>query len=242
MVYGELGKFPIEIDAKVRMLGFWHRICTDVTSDASKISSMMYKLCLSLYMSSECKLPWIEYVHSMLNELGLSYVWVNQSRHQLSLSNFKRLVKQRLQDQYLQTWHDEISQNNVCYNYRIFKKEFCFEQYLISLPSSLMHNLLKFRLSNHTLPVQYQRQFDVPREERVCHICNLGDIGDEFHYLFICDYPDIKVKRTQFLSKYYLHHVNTLKFYSLMNSRKKRVLVNLSKFVKYILSLMKQCR
>ena len=65
------------------------------------------------------------------------------------------------------------------------------------------------------------------------------EIGDEFHYLLNCSHPDIQIQRRKFLSKYYLHHVNTQKFKSLMNTRKKSVLINLAKFVKFIHGFVK---
>ena len=100
MVYGELGKFPIEIEAKLRMLCFWCRLCNDISIGATKISSLLYMLCLSLYQSSEFKLPWIKYIHSVLKDLGLSYVWINQLQHHQSLDllSFKKLAHQKLQD------------------------------------------------------------------------------------------------------------------------------------------------
>ena len=108
-----------------------------------------------------------------------------------------------------------------------------------SLPFALKQSLLKYRLSNHTLPIQSQRQIDIPREERICNYCDMVEIGDEFHYLFNCSHPDIQFQRRKFLSKYYLHHANTQKFNSLMNIERKSVLMNLAKFVKFILGFVK---
>ena len=59
-------------------------------------------------------------------------------------------------------------------------------------------------------------------------------IGDEFHYLFKCNHPDIHVQRTKFLSEFYLHHMNAVNFNSLVNSRKISVLNISAKSVKFI--------
>jgi hypothetical protein len=48
--------------------------------------------------------------------------------------------------------------------------------------------LSKFRITNHKLPVENGRWKNIARENRICPLCNNGDIGDEFHYLFKCQY------------------------------------------------------
>lgn len=40
-----------------------------------------------------------------------------------------------------------------------------------------------FRTSNAKLPIERGRWYDIPRENRLCTICNCIEIGDEFHYL-----------------------------------------------------------
>ena len=41
MVYGELGRYPLLIAAKMRILSFWARL---ITSQETNISRMLYKL------------------------------------------------------------------------------------------------------------------------------------------------------------------------------------------------------
>ena len=41
MVYGELGRYPIDIDIKVRMITYWSK---PILGNPSKISSLSYKL------------------------------------------------------------------------------------------------------------------------------------------------------------------------------------------------------
>ena len=118
-------------------------------------------------------------VHSLLDSLGLSYIWSNQIH---TIESLKRIVKQRLMDQFIQEWQSRVAENSVCSNYRLFKKKFCFEEYLTYLPSVL--SVLKFRLSSHRLPIQQKTiVIGIPREEGVCTVCDSGEVGDEFDYL-----------------------------------------------------------
>ena len=56
------------------------------------------------------------------------------------------------------------------------------------MPPDIWIPLVKIRTSNHKLPVEIQSwgMFLKPREDRICIICNLGEVGDEFHYLARC--------------------------------------------------------
>ena len=111
-------------------------------------------------------------------------------------------MKQRLRDQFLQEWQSRVAENSVCCNYGLFKKTFCFEEYLTYLPSTLRQRVLKFRLSNHRLPIQQRRPLGIPRDERICTVCDRGEVGDEFHYLLNCSNENVKRNRTKYVDKY----------------------------------------
>ena len=81
-------------------------------------------------------------VHSLLDSLGLSYIRSNQVH---AIESFKRIVKQRLRDQFIQERQSRVAENSVCCNYRLLKNKFCFEKYLTYLPSTLKQRVLKFR-------------------------------------------------------------------------------------------------
>ena len=74
MVLGELGRFPIEVIVKLRMISFWSKLI----QNESKLSSILYKLMLSLYEENQQTFKWIKCVESIFNEVGLGYVFQNQ--------------------------------------------------------------------------------------------------------------------------------------------------------------------
>ena len=51
-----------------------------------------------------------------------------------------------------------------------------------------MFNFCKFRCDGHRLPVETGRWHNVSRADRLCHLCDSADIGDEFHYIISCNY------------------------------------------------------
>ena len=217
------------------MLGFWYRLVNDINVGCDKVSTLMLRMCYGQREKTPFKFQWLEHVRILLEKLGLPYFWQYQTH---SLEQFKNIVRQRLQDQFLQLWYRELEENSVCCNYRLFKQSFCFEEYLNLLPLSLRQSFLRFRLVNHKLPVQQKRLHNMPREERFCTLCDSREIGDEFHYVFNCANPVLKNSRRENLQRYFLHHPNVLKFHDLMNTTSKAKLVKLSRFVCCILKQM----
>ena len=61
-----------------------------------------------------------------------------------------------------------------------------FENYLIDLPELLKYIVCKFRTVNHKLPIEAGRYTRIPRNERVCKMCNSGQLEDEFHVCLEC--------------------------------------------------------
>ena len=103
MIYGEHGRHPINIEITGKILNFWASMTQNV---CYKMSVIMYNVLYNLYVKNIYKSPWIEFVKRKLDELGLSYMWVNQNVG--DYSQFKSLIKQRMLDQHLQTWKSKV--------------------------------------------------------------------------------------------------------------------------------------
>ena len=73
-------------------------------------------------------------------------------------------------------------------SYRIFKCLHQFEGYLVQLSYDLRKAYCNYRCLNHRLPIEKGRFWGVKRDDRICDLCDLEHIGDEFHYLFECKY------------------------------------------------------
>ena len=82
--------------------------------------------------------------------------------------------------------------------------------------------------------VEVSRWENIVYEDRKCNLCDKNDLGDEFHYLLICPY--FQNERKDLLKRYYYLRPNTFKFQELLNCKNKQVLLNLSKFMKLIMS------
>lgn len=232
IVYGELGRVPMSVNIKARMIGFWKRI---VTGKKEKISRTLYEMLYKLDSSNVYHSKWLNCIKDILFECGFHDAWNNQfvdMNCQISKN-----IKQHYHNFFVNKWKDEVYNSPKCLNYRIYKTEFGFENYLTILPFDLRISLCKFRCGTHRLPIECGRFFSIDRSERLCDLCNKNVIGDEFHYIFECSY--FNAERLKYLPANICSAKNVLSFTVLMNSKDKFVLVGLAKFCKIVMSIFK---
>ena len=232
VLLGELGRFPSDIFIKCRMIGFWKRI---LSGKKDKISHLLYSLLYKLHEHNIFHSKWVISIKNILNDCGMSEFWLSQSvPRQLALS---RLVKCRLMDQFKQNWCMNIFELPKALNYRIYKVSHNFENYLTCLPADLRRAYSHFRCMNHKLPIEKGRFWGVSRDDRICDLCNMGNLGDEFHYIFECSF--FSTERKKLVPHNFIVNPNSIKFCDLFNTDDYRTLFRLAKFCKIILSVVK---
>ena len=180
MVYGEFGIIPLHLKIKARVWNFWYRM---VSGKKDKICYTLYQLMHYLHVNDLFHSDWIKSAHETLDKFGFSDIWSTHNTF-YSQASFKNKIKTRLAYQSKQEWQNKVNKTERCLNYRLFKKDFNFENYFNILPLPLAKYVCKFRCSSHKLPIEKGRFLNIERNERICNICNKKELGDEFHYLF----------------------------------------------------------
>ena len=73
-------------------------------------------------------------------------------------------------------------------NFRIFKQNLGFENYLTAVRTDLRISFSKFRCINHKLPIEKGRFIGIARDNRICNLCNSAELGDKqgLPWLRIC--------------------------------------------------------
>jgi hypothetical protein len=71
MVYGELGRYPMEVMVKRKIVLFWNNLLCE----SNKLSSILYKLMFKLHDQNASHFKWISYVKSIFDDTGLSFIW-----------------------------------------------------------------------------------------------------------------------------------------------------------------------
>ena len=91
MIHGELSRYPVEIDIKIRIISFWAKI---ICGKQSKIACIMHSLSHHLYSQQNFDIKWIKYLEKILNETGFSNIWQTQTFK--SIEWLKQSIKQTL--------------------------------------------------------------------------------------------------------------------------------------------------
>ena len=86
--------------------------------------------------------------------------------------------------------------------YKTFEDEYSTSDYLYQLRHyDERQNIVKFKISNHKLLIEQGRyQVDhLPREHRLCRLCNSIQVEDEIHFFFHCN--KYSVQRQAFINQ-----------------------------------------
>ena len=223
MVYGECGRFPVCIQAKVRIIKYWIRVLKMPTS---RYPRQCYDM--MLIYEKNGKNNWVSSLKHLLNKIGFGDVW--QSQNADLHTNFINNVTQRLKDIYMQEWVVNLSVSNKCFYYRMFKSHIYREDYLYLLNIKKFRNALsRFRCSSHDLAIETGRYQKIDRINRLCRHCNLNCIEDEYHFLLVC--PLCCELRKDILPFYYCVHPSNQKFAMLMKSDDNVLIRKLSTYI-----------
>ena len=93
----------------------------------------------------------------------------------------KKLSKNNIYDKLLTDKLSSIDDSSKLFLYSKLKKEIELEEYLkIEKNFKYRQLLTKFRLSDHTLEVEFGRYKNIPRNQRLCKTCKV--LEDEVHF------------------------------------------------------------
>ena len=122
MLYGELGRYPIQITIDVRLIKFWNKI---VVGKQSKLSFVCYKV---LWQTLNRRSKWITYIQRILEKTGKTNIWIKQDR--LNNKCVHKTIKQTLLDNFQQNWNSDTNESSKGKQYRLFKSNTSIEKYL----------------------------------------------------------------------------------------------------------------
>ena len=114
-------------------------------------------------------LNWAFQIKQILDNLGLSNIWIYQNRIDISFD----LIKQRIFDTYKQSWYSSVNNSNRLEMYARYKHNFELENYWNFITEKKYKvALTQFRLSSHDLAIERGRYENINRSERICKLCN----------------------------------------------------------------------
>ena len=122
MLYAELGRKPIAISIKNRMIGYWLNI---INSKNSKLSYLLYNILLHEYNAGIFQHKWIHCIREILISVGRIDLF-----NKVNVENTKSLkaqISRALVDLHIQEWFSKIELSSKGKNYYLFEQDLNFE-------------------------------------------------------------------------------------------------------------------
>ena len=142
MLYGELGRLPLDIIIKTRMINFWYRI---ITWSQNKFTYILYQ---KLVSTEGLNSNWVSCIKQILQDCGRPDILDTQTPNRSTAA----LIKQCLVDQFYQKWSQNPDNSSKRRNYSIFKQSILLEEYFLKLPKYMYECMARFRTGNSPIP------------------------------------------------------------------------------------------
>ena len=117
------------------------------------------------------------------------------------------------------------------------KKQYELEPHLM-LTNDFRIYTTKLRTNNNKLAVVIGRYSNIPREDRICNICQLNKVGDEYHPFFKCNNENVVRLRNKLIPLYYRNRPSIIKFCKLISSNKIKLMENTATVLKNVFDLL----
>ena len=96
MVYGELGRFPLNITIKQRVVGYWAQI---LSGKEAKLTRLVYNQVRDMHTQNLFKTDWLEFLIDTLDECGMVNIW--DSNQSVSVNELKSKVHNKLKENFI---------------------------------------------------------------------------------------------------------------------------------------------
>ena len=167
VILSELGRTPLCIDKKIRILKYWLKLL--------KTKNCILKSLYEDMLQCQNGCNWLCQVKSILLSLGFGDVWYSQ--HVNNIEWFLKSVKMRLTDNFIQERDTILDNSSKCNIYKHLIDRFCLQYYLkMSMPNCYTIPITRFRVSAHTLLIEKGRYHNIERSKLICQMCDMNDL------------------------------------------------------------------
>ena len=171
-INGDTGEVPVSLKSYRLALNFWHRV--------SNLPDK-YLVKKALLENIELRTNWIITVEKLINRFNLADKIGNHE-------NFKMVAIYEIDKTYKKYWKTELMRDvSRLTFYKEIKDEFKIENYLHIEDFHSRKAIAKIRCSAHSLEIEKGRHKKIPRIERICKLCDKGEVESEQHFLLNCD-------------------------------------------------------
>ena len=196
MTYGETGRYPLHIDAKVATVRYWLKVMKMPNHRLPK-QALLSMMTIHERDENDKRIGWYTAVKRCLADNGFLKVWEDGGT--TDEKAFLRKLKDKLVFNFEQSWLQRMESSERFSSYKTFKKVFLAELYLNDITVKKFRDaLIRFRLGLNNLKVN--RRFSQSNFDKNCDFCE-DVLEDEQHFLFECHkYEPIREK---YLHRYF---------------------------------------
>ena len=221
----EVGRFPLIINRHIRIVKYWLKLFQEKSGNCILATLLNHQF--DVIRINPTVKYWTNRVKTLLENTGFNEIWLFPES--IIPEKFFPLFATRLKDIYISNWRTGMSQSSSMQLYANLKTIYERSSFISVLENKYQRNIIaKIRLSSHELKIETGRHNKTERKNRICDLCSLNDIEDEFHFTLIC--PIYKDLRLKYIPRFYINKPSMYKFIELLKSSNKRILSNLSLF------------
>ncbi len=181
-VLTELGRYPITLDIIISIFKWYVRLenlernclLNDVYNESKLTDNSLEKL-----------------VHNVSDKINFSDMKQYDLKNKKECKKMIKDVRIYLMNYYENTFFtclNSESTKKLC-TYRHFKKTYMEEQYLRLVENPFERRMLtRFRISAHNLYIESGRYKKLKRSDRICKLCELNEVEDEYHFFMKCTF------------------------------------------------------
>ena len=193
---GDLGWISWWCKQKIEVVRLWLRL---KNMDPTRITAKIFKYCSNKAINCKIK-NWESTVIALLRSHEMSFlVNITDCDFRSVLEQCKDILVSADKNEWLNALHDDkdLPNGNKLRCYRSFKTELKIESYVeFNLPWYKKKIFAMLRAGCLPLEVEtgrHSKPDKVPLHERLCKLCNSGEIEDEFHFVMRCNvYDDLR--------------------------------------------------
>ena len=174
-INGDMG-WPLSLHRRwINMLRLWNRL---IDMDNNRLTKKIFLYDFQKYMNNS----WCSEIKFIFDKLGLAVQFYNMQRCDINMHE-KLLFRN-----YSNDWTNKTRDISKLRTYITFKTEYNTEDYVKAYLSKQERSFLaQLRCGVLPLRIETGRFSGLKPEERVCQLCDSGEIEDEKHFILTCD-------------------------------------------------------
>ena len=172
----EVGKYPLCMKIYIQTMKYYVRL---ISTDNKLLKNALME---ATKRQQEGRHSWLQQIHILRKSTELDNKFELVKEPNKFMSKFKKSLYQNFE----QYWKEEHKKDGKLRFYFQYKQDFKYEKYLDYTEKKQRQAISQLRLSSHKLPIEQMRIYNVNKGQRICDLCNSGEVGDEMHYLEKC--------------------------------------------------------